>query len=728
MGNRCHSQSTGVTLFGSGREVSVEASVLLNTAQGNNVTFVTRGQGAKHLLAVALAAVALTCDSEAPEDRATLDPGTAGSAGTDEGGAGVGTGGGSSEDGGSQCTPDAGKSDSHSGDAAPRPAGAIDVKLPPYGAAGDGVADDSGAIQAAIDQNPNETVLLQDGIFRIAQSISVKSGQTLFGSDAILKAASSLTSTMVFIGGDNIRIDGLVIDGNDVAGTGVRDASGTHGLVVDGAIIRRFRGNLTRPAYGMRLDSSVNVSVVRSTVSNIRGGSNGIGGDSIGANRGILFVDVDGGLVDDCVFSDIGDAEDGDAIQMFYKDQPGTTQIGNITVSKSRFVNIDKRGIKVHGGDNHRIEDNVFYNGGLGESPQTVGAPWQTGIGIVANTTNTRVRNNVIISERAHAPLYTSGGDSNRFEDNYVDVFGYPNTTAENGNAINAFLVWASSAFPVSNMVARNNTLISTNNGILHLLNYATNSVYQDNGVLAPKSLVTETGVGQATFTGTTDLSTRYAGYYRFQAASGAKVPSFPSGDVHAVIVGDSSVVSGVIGNALKLEGEKAYVDFSSTQLELGVGKTLSLWVRPEVGIGNTSPGIFSAKAGGGEADYIAFDDLGGGRHHLVYVDAQGQRRSSAAFSYTQGKWMHVVIVIDANGAPTFYMNGLSLGSDAVGGSLHLRYLGQGSDETVSANAYERTFDEVILLNAALDAGEVAQLHRRTRPGLDVGDTALYCP
>jgi hypothetical protein len=57
--------------------------------------------------------------------------------------------------------------------------GAADVTAPPYNARGDGIADDTAAIQRAIDENT--VVILPKGYFRVTRPIRLKAGTRLVG-------------------------------------------------------------------------------------------------------------------------------------------------------------------------------------------------------------------------------------------------------------------------------------------------------------------------------------------------------------------------------------------------------------------------------------------------------------------------------------------------------------------------------------------------------------------
>mmetsp|Transcript_16975 Transcript_16975/g.18899 ORF Transcript_16975/g.18899 Transcript_16975/m.18899 type:complete len:535 (+) Transcript_16975:138-1742(+) len=57
----------------------------------------------------------------------------------------------------------------------------VNVKLPPYNAKGDGLTDDTRAIQDALDQTSNGIVFLPKGYYRISKTLKMAPGQSLIG-------------------------------------------------------------------------------------------------------------------------------------------------------------------------------------------------------------------------------------------------------------------------------------------------------------------------------------------------------------------------------------------------------------------------------------------------------------------------------------------------------------------------------------------------------------------
>jgi parallel beta-helix repeat protein len=86
-----------------------------------------------------------------------------------------------------------------------------------YGAIGNGIADDTDAIQDAIDEN--RSVLIPQGYVFMVSGLVVPENRTLFGGGSLRQIAGS-SSALVDVQGDNVTIRHLELDGASV-GTGL---------------------------------------------------------------------------------------------------------------------------------------------------------------------------------------------------------------------------------------------------------------------------------------------------------------------------------------------------------------------------------------------------------------------------------------------------------------------------------------------------------------------------
>ena len=116
----------------------------------------------------------------------------------------------------------------------------LNVKEPPYNAAGDGVADDSAAIQAALDRAVEiggEKVFVPKGVYRLSSDLFVLSNTRLVGAgrgitvirqDTVIKHVARsgvpvLGGTIVMLGATNSSVESLTVDNafNSVENNGI---------------------------------------------------------------------------------------------------------------------------------------------------------------------------------------------------------------------------------------------------------------------------------------------------------------------------------------------------------------------------------------------------------------------------------------------------------------------------------------------------------------------------
>jgi len=168
-------------------------------------------------------------------------------------------------------------------------------------------------------------------------------------------------------------------------------------------------------------------------------------------------------------------------------------------------------------------------------------------------------------------------------------------------------------------------------------------------------------------------------------------------------------VPSGIDGYALSFDGSNDRVDLSGN-LKLTNDTALSLWMKLEEDIGAGShsyyPGIFSAGSGGSYNDFITFAYDSGNR--IKYEDASGATFSSGAFSYSTGDWIFIVITMDDDRKPTFFINGEQ--KENTGGPsnyLSLNYLARGYAGASYDGAFKGLIDEVKVYSTALPLSEI---------------------
>src|SRR3989338_8530204 len=171
---------------------------------------------------------------------------------------------------------------------------------------------------------------------------------------------------------------------------------------------------------------------------------------------------------------------------------------------------------------------------------------------------------------------------------------------------------------------------------------------------------------------------------------------------------GQSSVVAGIAGQALRFDGVDDYVELGDnfTGIVTTTGTySMSVWLRAGditlyKGIVNISPGASSSDRNGIS---ISEGALQGGYYNGVsYV---GNSQSIAA-----NTWYHVVLVNTA-GTVTFYINGASVTGGSAGTLNQNNRIGHNT-----SGYFTGLIDEVRLYNRALSAAEVKELYESAAP------------
>ena len=151
------------------------------------------------------------------------------------------------------------------------------VSVKDFGAVGDGVTDDTAAIQAALDSGAGQ-VTFPDGTYLISAQIEPESNQTLLGTGGTLTMVNGTFDQGVYVDTKpNVRIDGLRIIG--ASGGNSFDQAilvvGSTNVTIENCLIQDIGNEAASPneyGHGIEIDgSSVNVKIINNTIKNIKG-------------------------------------------------------------------------------------------------------------------------------------------------------------------------------------------------------------------------------------------------------------------------------------------------------------------------------------------------------------------------------------------------------------------------------------------------------------------------
>lgn len=227
--------------------------------------------------------------------------------------------------------------------------GALYVEAADYGAVGDGVTDDTAALQAWLDA-PGPVRRLHDGIYRITGTLtSTEPGRRIICDGATILAGDGAASPMLTVtgAGSDIRAD---LDGGEVTNRGL-DVTAPGVRITDGTY-QRF-GSDTSFATAIRVETLGGVTIRGNRITTITSTGDSTIGNTNGAARAITLTGGGGDATDPSYITDnIIDGvrgEEGDAIHLAFGADPSTQ--GKVWVRDNIISNVSRRAIKIQASD-----------------------------------------------------------------------------------------------------------------------------------------------------------------------------------------------------------------------------------------------------------------------------------------------------------------------------------------------------------------------------------------
>ncbi|CAH0345158.1 glycosyl hydrolase family 28-related protein [Bacillus sp. CECT 9360] len=246
------------------------------------------------------------------------------------------------------------------------------INVKSYGAKGNGKTDDTNAIQKAITAAKDKQVLIPKGTYRV-RYLSIPSNVTIIGTSAILKSLKPYSYVMK-INGSKVRIEGLVVDGNNQSVQGVYISPNMNDITITKTVIQ----NITQaPLFkkqipvGIRLDGNASqVTFDAVQVKNINGKYN-IGNSKQAA--GMMIAPSKTGMkpgkkvvIKNSLFDRIGPRNTSDAILV-----KGFTQPTDVAIENNTFTRVRDRAIEVRS-PGVTIKKNKIINSFNKNNPGTI--------------------------------------------------------------------------------------------------------------------------------------------------------------------------------------------------------------------------------------------------------------------------------------------------------------------------------------------------------------------
>lgn len=209
-------------------------------------------------------------------------------------------------------------------------------------------------------------------------------------------------------------------------------------------------------------------------------------------------------------------------------------------------------------------------------------------------------------------------------------------------------------------------------------------------------------------------LWTRYSSVWHLQESAAGAAPQFRDSTAAAkngTAQGGPVTATGIIGNALDLNGNNDVMDVGSLLGTLGGTATLSFWVKTAQTGNNTNftaPGVTGIEQMGGVNDiFWGWIDASG----FIGVTAGNGVGAKSNLAINDNVWRHISITRNAStGGVSFYVNGVLNNSGTSGsGLISTDFSKFGIIPSTAGGGYEfdGTLDEIRIINSVLTADEV---------------------
>lgn len=223
-----------------------------------------------------------------------------------------------------------------------------DPKGAPYNAKGDGIADDSAALQAWLDAGGTR---LASGTYRITKGLTLSGdNRSLYMDNAkILADGAGITALAVSGDGASIRAN---IDGLNTAAYGLQITGAR--AVIEGGRYENYRST-TKTARGIDAATTGGITIRNNVVRNVVSVGDSTLGNGNGAARAIALHATSAATAPSVISENHIEnvtGEEGDAIQILFSD--GTSnpyKPGKVTLSDNEIHNVSRRFIKIQASD-----------------------------------------------------------------------------------------------------------------------------------------------------------------------------------------------------------------------------------------------------------------------------------------------------------------------------------------------------------------------------------------
>lgn len=225
----------------------------------------------------------------------------------------------------------------------------LDPKAAPFYAKGDGVTEDSAALQAWLDSGGTR---LASGTYRITKGLILNGDNRRFYTENAKILADGTNITALTVTGRNASISAY-IDGNNKASDGVKVTG--PGAILENGWYQNFRST-TQSARGIEARTTGGITIRNNVIRNVVSVGDTTLGNGNGAARGIVLSGPAAATADSVISSNLIQnilGEEGDAIQVLFFDGKTSTPFssGRVAVNDNNIWNVSRRFIKIQASD-----------------------------------------------------------------------------------------------------------------------------------------------------------------------------------------------------------------------------------------------------------------------------------------------------------------------------------------------------------------------------------------
>lgn len=239
--------------------------------------------------------------------------------------------------------------------------GELFLNVKDYGAIGDGIADDTTAVQSWLTAGGS---YLRDVTLRITTGLTLAGNNRNLFMDNAKIIADGTNITALTVTGNNCRVRAH-IDGLNKANYGI--AVTGSGAIIENCLVENIY-SATLTARGIDVATAGGCTVRNNIVRNINSVGNAATGDSNGASRAIMLTSTVAATAKTVISNNVIDnviGEEGDAIQIITTNYVSA----KATIADNNISNVSRRFVKIQAADCEVLRNTCTHDGAVPAHP-----------------------------------------------------------------------------------------------------------------------------------------------------------------------------------------------------------------------------------------------------------------------------------------------------------------------------------------------------------------------